>query len=89
MKQEGLNSALQRAADLLEAASRLRIAKAGEVDTQDGLTAMEAAQDTLPTTLAEGIARLRMSPDSAQKSTGLRQEHLRRPTKEPRPQALY
>ena len=43
MMQEGFNCALYRAADLLEAISRLMLVEAGEVDTKNHFTAVKAA----------------------------------------------
>ena len=43
MMQEGFNCALYRAADLLEAISRLMLVEAGEVDAKNNFTAVKAA----------------------------------------------
>ena len=89
MMQEGLNCALYRAADLLEAISRLMLVEAGEVDAKNNFTAVKAAQDAPPTALAKEVTSLRVSPNRAKKSTSLRQKHLHLPPEEPWAHALY
>ena len=86
---EGFNRSLQFSAHLLKAVSRMVRAKGCQVDSLDGLSAVEAAQDWPCTTLTEEVSGLRVSPYSAQQATGVGQEHFRRPTKEVRPHALH